>query len=368
MRKNSPFRRSLPRGWNPRRLLVIKACCIGDAVMTTPALAALRATYPFARIDVAVGRWTRVVYEHYPRIDRVLDLGGMIGGCRPPIKHFLGLARRIADQRYDGAIVMERSFWFSLLVALANIPVRVGFDSMGRGYTHTIPVNVDGMRHEIERYNELAIAAGARRPGNEMKFEPSASAQNTAIQIITSHALGDRPFALIHPGGGSNPGMQLQSKRWPVERFAQIAHRLNQADRDVLAVWGPGEGALGRSLCEAGARSVGEVSLPILGALAARSSVYLGNDTGPSHIAAASGARTVVVFGPTDERRYGPFGLRPDGSPVGVSVAEPAPPLDSFAGRWLDRSIKGVSTEKVWHAIGRVLAHSSHDEPASRRS
>ena len=368
MRPNSPFRRSLPREWRPRRLLILKACCIGDAVMTTPALTALRAKYPFARIDVAVGRWTRVVYDHYPLIDRVLDIGEMIGGRRPPIMHFLGLARRIADQRYDGVIVMERSFWFALLAVLGNIPIRIGFESGGRGFTHTIPVDVKGVRHEIERYSDLAVAAGARKPDQQMTFDAKTSARATALQIIEANGLTDRPFALVHPGGGSNPGMQLLSKRWPIDRFVGIVGRLIETNVRPIAVWGPGEEILGRSLQGAGAVPVGDVSLPVLSALAARASVFVGNDTGPSHIAAASGARTVVIFGPTDERRYGPFGTRADGSPVGEAVSEPVLTGNSVSDRWLDRSIDGVSTEKVWDAISRALTHSAHDASTHLRS
>ncbi len=325
--------------------------------MTTPALAALRSTFPFARIDVAVGRWTRVVYEHYPQIDRLVDLGGMIGGQRPALSRFLGLARRIVDQKYDGAIIMERSLWFSLLPAVAGIPVRIGYDNGIRGMTHTISVDVSGVRHEVDRYLDLVIAAGARATGPDMVFSPSELATAEATNILAKHRLGDRPFALLHPGGGVNPGMRLVSKRWPVERFAEIAQRLTDVGVCPLAVWGPGEGDLGRTISNAGAISVGDVSLPVLGALASRAAVYLGNDSGPSHIASASGARTIVVFGPSDERRYGPYGARSDGTPVGQAVAEPMLSPRAVTGDWLERSTESVTAETVWNAIDRALRH-----------
>ena len=112
-------------------------------------------------------------------------------------------------------------------------------------------------------------------------------------------------------------------------------------------------------MSNAGAIAIGDVSLPVLGALASRATVYLGNDSGPSHIASASGARTVVVFGPSDERRYGPYGVRSDGTPVGQAVAEPMLSPREVTGDWLERSTESVTTETVWNAIDRALRHAA---------
>src|SRR5581483_12024892 len=97
------------------------------------------------------------------------------------------------------------------------------------------------------------------------------------------------------------------------------------------------------------------LSLAGVGALAAASRVYVANESGPTHVALAVGAPTVAVFGPSDERRYGPFGEWPHGTPIGEAVAEPRLGPTEAAPPWLDRSVQGVTIEAVWSAIGRVV-------------
>src|SRR5205085_204860 len=126
----------------------------------------------------------------------------------------------------------------------------------------------------------------------------------------------DEPLAVLHPGGGANPGMRLESKRWPVERFAAMGARLWAQGLRPVVVCGRGEEQLGAELAAGlpGAIELGaRLSLAGLGAVAERAGLYVGNDSGPTHLALAVGAPTVAVFGPSDERRYGPFGEWPDG-------------------------------------------------------
>ncbi len=351
----------------PRRILVVKPCCLGDGLMSTPAIAAVSERYPGATIDVATGAWTRPAFESNPRIRRIVSSDPILGGRAPSPIDALRFVRRLARGQYDLALVMERSLIVAALVAASRIRRRVGFDSGGRGLPHTDRVPVPPIAHEADLYLRLARAAGAAGTPRPMEFAvpPHASA-------VMAQALRDRgiegPYAVLHPGGGTNPGMHLLTKRWPADRFAEIARRLVQCDLIPVVAWSEHDRDAADAVLAAcpAARSCGPLAdIASLGALAARARLYLGNDTGPSHVATAVGVATFVIFGPSDERRYGPW--RPEGSAAAPAVAIAEPPLAMAdpAPAWLSRSTLAVSVDRVWGAIEAELAR-TRETPGAR--
>lgn len=342
--------------------MVVKVCCLGDVLMATPALATLKRRYPAAAIDVAVGPWSRIGLLNNPRIERLVDAETLLGGRRPSAGQLLRVATRIRRGGYDLAVVLERGLYLALLPLLAGVPVRVGFDSGGRGATHTVGVPVDGVRHEADRYLDCAAAAGATEPVRRMELVPTVAAEAEACAALGAAGSTDEPYALIHPGGGTNPGMLLASKRWPPARFAAIADRLAARGVRPIVVWGPTDREAAHELLTrtgSTAAALGEIGLAALAALQRAAGVYIGNDTGPSHMAVAVGAPTVVVFGPSDERRFGPYGWRADGSPIGVAVANPPLASDDPAPAFTRRPVAAVTVEQVWDAVERQLATTS---------
>jgi heptosyltransferase-2 len=339
---------------------VIKACCLGDGLMATPALASLAASYDEVAVDVATGSWTRPGLARSPHVRGLIDSESLIGGQRPRLPTVARVVARLRRGRYDAAVVLERGLWLALLPWLAGIPVRAGFDSGGRGLTHTRPVPVEGVRHEAERYLDCARAVGAGRLVRRMWFEPGPDGRAEAETGLRAAGWRGEPFALLHPGGGSNPGMERRTKRWPVERFVELGGRLDQSGLRPAVVCGPDEAELGRQLAVdlGGALEIGgRLSLAALGGAAELSRLYVGNDTGPTHVALAVGTPTVAIFGPSDERRYGPFGEWPDGTAIGEAVAEPRFDPDEAVGAWPDRSVANVSVDAVWETTQRVVAH-----------
>lgn len=342
--------------------MVVKACCLGDGLMATAAIASLAESFAHARVDVLTGPWTRPAYERNPSVARIVDSGSMIGGRSPAPAVLARVVRRLRAANYDGAVVLERSAWLALLPWLAGVPVRAGFDSGRRGATHTRPVPVDGVRHEAERYLDCARAIGAGHLVRRMVFDPGGDARSEAASALREANWQGEPYAVLHPGGGDNPGMRLTSKRWPIASFAELGRRIFASGLRPVVVCGPHEGALGAELAEAVPGSLGlgtRLSLAGVGALAERASVHVGNDSGPTHVALAVGTPTVAVFGPSDERRYGPFGEWPDGSPVGEAVANPPLPPEGDFGRWPSRSTADVTVEAVEAAVDRVMARAT---------
>ena len=295
----------------PDRIVVIRTCCIGDVVMATAALRALRQAFPAAHITWAVGSWSAPAIAHHPAKDDILD-PGVDMPLRTPAT-FWRLVRRLRRGRFDLAVSLVRSPLMSLAVLLAGVPVRAGLDSGGRGFGYNlrVPIDSEAREHECEIYLKV-ISAIAGRPLDADANLPVATAALWAVRSRLGEAGIAPPFIVAHPGGGSNPGANLASKRYPASQLAEILNHVASALRaSVVLIGGIGDAelvdAVGSALTVQGHSFVDELSFADIGALAAESRLYIGNDTGLTHLAAASGARTVMLMGPTDPKRYAPY-------------------------------------------------------------
>jgi lipopolysaccharide heptosyltransferase II len=360
------FRSPPPELPREASFLVIKPCCLGDVLFATPALAALRRAYPEARIDFAVGRWARTIVEHNPHVDGIVDCGP-VGSGRYGLSDYLRLMRKVRQERYTCALVLDRSPWLSVLPYLAGIPIRAGLDSGGRGFSLTHSVPVEPMRHEAELYLDVVRALGVSAEGVGLTFLPD-DAERKRVQELGGEIGLSLPKAdslvLIHPGGGENPGMVLPAKRWPVERLAVLAERLmERAGARVILVGGPEDGALARTIQEQAAAGlsnlVGRLSLGELAALMEHANLYIGHDTGATHLAVAMGTPTIALFGPSDPARYGPYG-----SERAVALWKRLECSPCFTSGRYDascrepRCIEAISLEDVWREVERLLASS----------
>jgi heptosyltransferase-2/heptosyltransferase-3 len=290
---------------------LILPCCIGDVVLATATLAALRRAYPTARITWAVGSWSRGVIEQHPLLDAVLDTGP----AALPVKSVRGFGRFVRQVRaggHDLAISLVRSPLMSAALLMSGIPIRAGLDSNGRGFGYTVraPVNPRERRHEAELYLSVAQALGIDTAGCYATI-PVLEADRLTMRARL-RALGVHPpYWVINPAGGRNPGMTLDLKRWPPAHFAALIERLSPRLGTPLLLGGPADGpileAVARQMAARPAMLAGGLTFGEIGALAAESLLYIGNDTGLTHLAAAAGARTAMLFGPSDPVRYAPF-------------------------------------------------------------
>ncbi len=295
----------------PQRIVIIRPCCIGDVVLATAALMALRRAFPAAKITWAVGSWSRPAIEGHVLLDSLIDTGPSAMPVRRP-DSFIRFVRQLRAGHFDLAVSLVRSPLMSAAVGLSGIPYRAGIDSAGRGFAYNIrvPVDPDEPRHEAEIYLDVVRALGVSANGVSASVPVDPNDQTAMTERL--QAFGPAPI-VIHPGGGSNPGMTLHHKRWPPDHFAALADRLSGAEgRPVILIGGPDD----RAILEATAAAMqqqpaalwaGELSFGEIGALAQLAWVYIGNDTGLTHFAAAAGGRTVMILGPSDPARYRPF-------------------------------------------------------------
>lgn len=293
-----------------KRIVLILPCCIGDVVLATATLMSLRRAYPLAHITWAVGSWSKGVIEHHPLLDAVLDTGK----DALPVKSasgFITFVRQLRAGHFDLAVSLVRSPLMSAALLLSGIPHRAGLDSAGRGFGYTVkaPIDPNQPRHEADIYLDVPRALGLDVTNCIANVPVSAESLRT-LQAKLANV--PRPYIIINPTGGRNPGMTMDSKRWPPESFAALADKLApQLDAHVVLIGGPGDSdivnAVASRLHTAHTRLDAQLSFGELAALASQSMLYIGNDTGVTHLAAAAGANTVMILGPSDPQRYAPF-------------------------------------------------------------
>ncbi len=296
----------------PRRLVLILPCCIGDVVLATAALRALRRGYPDAHITWAVGSWSRGVVENHDLLDAVLDTGPSALPLKSP-SGFTRFVRQLRGGKFDLAVSLVRSPLMSAALLLSGIPHRVGLDSGGRGFGYNlrVPVNPTQPRHEAEIYLDTARTLGLDAADCYANV-PVPAADGEIVRLLLAERGIHAAFIVLNPAGGRNPGMTLDAKRWPPEHVAALAERLQtRLGASVVLLGGPDDGALVEAVStRMNARPpafVGSLTFGQIAALASLARLYIGNDTGLTHLAAAAGAPTVMILGPSDPARYAPF-------------------------------------------------------------
>lgn len=293
-------------------ILVLKPCCLGDVLLTTPLLATLRATYPDARVDYAVGDGGRGALLTNPDVDDVLPLFEGRGLRR--LGAALLAAWRLRWRRYDLAFIPD-SGGLSLLVAyLAGIPRRIGVGRFPGSLLLTDAVPELPGRHQVDLYLDLAEAAGLRRHLNrQLKYVPTQVSLERAVHMMSSQGFDALPFRVALCPGGSADDITGYHRRWPGQRFSLLANEL-------VARYGGGVVLLGdEDDRELNFRIRNDIDHPVLdltgrldtdslGAMMQLCDAVIATDSDALQLAAAVGTPTVGIFGPTSARTVGPYG------------------------------------------------------------
>jgi lipopolysaccharide heptosyltransferase II len=350
-----------PRG--VRKLLVVKPAALGDVLLATPALSALRRAFPTAALTLAVGRWSKPAVEGNPDVDEILDCGSFGTPGRYGWRETLRFARAIGTRGFDLAVVLDRAPRVALAPCLAGIPHRAGIDSGGRGFALTVRVPWERPRHEADLMLDVVRALGVDAGAPPLKFVPGEEHYRFADRVLEEWGLAGRyPLVIVHPGGASNPGMVMPEKRWPAPRFAAVADRLVEEMGAKVVIVGHGADApLARqmrlSMRHPAVDLVGQTaSFGQLAALLQRSHLYVGNNSSPLHLAEAVGTPVVGIFGPTDPAMFGPF----RGAGVGLVDASACSQTTRFTPGPLTscpncRCIERVTVDQAVAAAAKVL-------------
>jgi heptosyltransferase-2 len=297
----------------PAKIMVRATNWIGDAIISLPALEALRSRYPDTEIVVVAKPWVADLYSNHPALFRLVlyDPTGEHQGRRG----FGKLIESLRQERFDAAILFQHAFHAAWMAWRARVPIRIGYRTDRRG-----PLLTEGVRlpprgylgHQSSEYLELLFLSGlldARpRAAREVHLTVTKAERRWAVEALKGLGLeGPRCFVGLNPGAAFGP-----AKRWPAERFAALGDRLVGAlGADVLVFGSKDE----RPLAEAVARAMQRTPLVIAGtttlrqwmALTERCRLVVANDSGAMHTSAAMGVPVVAIFGSTDARATGPL-------------------------------------------------------------
>jgi ADP-heptose:LPS heptosyltransferase len=313
-----PWRVGSRRGdWAaPRRILVLRLERIGDLLMTLGALESIRATWPQARIHLAVGSWNVDVARQLPWIDHVepLDAPWLArDGEAAGVAELLRRTRRWRRERFELAMNLEGDIRSNLLLGLSGARMRVGFAMAGGGSVLTDVVRYDPRAHSDENTRAVVRAAAARL--GAAAVEPPAAWPRFSLPA----ANGERAVGLLERGGartmiGLHAGGGRAIKQWYPERFGQAVARIAERVGATIVLTGTDQD---RPLVDEARAAIpaalevidlaGPLDLLTLAAVLSRLALYVTGDTGPMHLAAAMGTPVVGIFGISDPARYAPL-------------------------------------------------------------
>jgi heptosyltransferase-2 len=334
----------------PRRILLVRLSALGDVVLATPAARALRKRFPEAEIDWLVESPYLPLIEANPHVHAfAYEKHGRHAGSRG----WLALRRELAQRGYDLVVDLQAKPKTRLLRGVGRESLALRKRSFGETLLALLGRDPPLERaHAVDLYLEALAPIGVEPDGRALELHLSERMKAEAEPVLPQ----GRRVAIA-------PGARWATKRWPIERFAQVAAALHESGLQPLLIGGPGEAeqmARIRAALPAGVRAPDTTGLSIGGLAAAIGACELmvAGDSGPAHLASALGVPLVAIFGPTSPRRWGPVSERAavvrlplDCSPCSNHGTARCPHGDH-------RCMTGISTEAVLEQAWSLLAAS----------
>jgi lipopolysaccharide heptosyltransferase II len=338
-----------------RRVLVVRLRSIGDTVLSTPALYALRRFLPSARIDILLEDWVAPVLEGCTDVDNVLTIerGSTVARAR--------LARTLRTTGYDVAYNLHGGTTATLLMRAAGVRHRVGYANYQYSglLNHAAPpatiIWQQEKTHSVEQ--QLALLGWTGVPVTDRPPTRLTLTEEAGVSVRRRLAAcgfdETTPLALLHPAAA------FESKQWAAVNFARVVEVLGARALRVVAIAAPNQASLLAALqAECAATRIEtftDLSLQEVAALAARASIFVGNDSGIAHIAAAVRTPSVVIFGSSNVAHWRPWTT----SPAEVVREEmPCAPCPGYTCAEFEQPecIRRVPVERVKAAIERILS------------
>ncbi len=339
-----PFSIMLIDWQNVRKVLVVRLRSIGDTVLTTPALDALRRFLPQAQIDILLEDWVAPVLQGFDAVDNVLSFK------KDDLKSRLKMALQIRRNKYDAVINLHGGTTSGFFVRASSAKYRIGYDfyRYQRFYTHIFPIadcikfwQTDKLHSAEQMLGLLGLA--------EIPVEDRPKSR---LASITNYQLPITNYALIHPVAA------FDTKQWATENFARVAEYLSGKGLQIAAVATKKERDVLEKLQKSSKvpiETFDDLSLPDITALAAKAEIFVGNDSGIAHIAAAVNTPSVVIFGSSNRTHWRPWTDAPNEI---VYENLPCQPCDGYFCKEFDapKCILSIKTESVIEAIEKFIS------------
>ena len=296
-------------------ILIIAPNWIGDAVMTQPLLAALKAQFPDSSIDILASKWVSPIYRACSEVNDVIEADFQHKQLQWGLRK--QLAKDLQSKNYQACFVLPNSFKSALIPWLANIPFRVGYRGEFRfGLINVALDNPSKVNRPpmVEHYLALSqllsdgesIAAGSLTP----KLNVASSASQSINKKLSDANIDSNSVFIFCPGAEYGP-----SKRWPTSHFAALANNLTQAysNANIILLGGKGDHQLAEQILQQPQNRTnihnwcGSTSLDEAIALIGAAKAVVSNDSGLMHVAAALKTPQVAIFGSSDPAHTPPL-------------------------------------------------------------
>ncbi len=303
------YTKPLPKDFTPKRILVVKLDHIGDVLLASPVFSNLRKSYPNTELHALTGTWSRIILENHPDVDKVLTYNSPSfcrSGQPTSIKETYQLYRQLRSQKYDLLVELRGDFRIACFSLFDVTPKRINRASLQ--IANRLGSRLFSGKHETTRNLDVLMHAGIPTPIQETTFAIAKQDEIwTSDFIVTQDFNNHDPLIAIHPGS------PIPLKRWKPNRFAELADWLiKQKSAQVIFVGVEDEIPIIKKIQNLmigeSTNIAGKTTIPQLASILKKCKLFIGNDSGPMHLAAAVGTQTIGIYGPGDPTRFGPVG------------------------------------------------------------
>ena len=338
-----------PMNPKPNRILLIRLSSLGDVVLTSPAIRAVRRHFPQAYIAMLVGKQSADVVSENPHLNEIITYNRKAE--KKNTEEMRRIIHQLRQREFHLTIDFQRKFRTSLLAYLSFAKCRVGYHQP-LGILCTVRVADKVNKHAIDRNLDLLRAIGIHTDNRALELFISDKDREYAEQFLTNEGISEE-----HPKIGLFPGAGWEPRQWMPQRFAVVgdlaAERLGAK---VLIFGGPNEAGLVAKVAGYMKSNpiilAGHLKIRQLAALIGKCDVFVSNDTGPMHISVAMKTPTIALFGPGNHKKFQPIGEEH----TIIRHQVPCSPCKQFTGKCKDNiCMKKISVDEVWKAVEEKL-------------
>ncbi len=296
-----------------KRILIRMPNWVGDAVMSLPALEAVKENFPECSITLLAKPWVVPLFEDNPAVNRIITFTRE-GGFFRKLSEMIQVIKEIRNQKFDLAILFQNAFEAALLSRIGGVRFRLGYNTDGRSLllTHRVIRNEEILNvHLIEYYLSILRAMGWEAKSREPSLKLDRKYLLDAGKLLHLNGIAPEDFLV-----GLNPGAMFGgAKKWPPDRFAKIGDMAVENWRAKVVILGTRSemevcDTLARSMKQNVLNLCGKTTLAEVIGVIGKCNFFVTNDSGLMHISAALGVPTLAIFGPTDHVATGPRGAR----------------------------------------------------------
>jgi heptosyltransferase-2 len=333
-----------------KRILLIRFGSLGDVVLTTPAIRAVREKFPDAYISMLVGDKFADIVSADPRLDDVIIF---YRDKKSPweIKRVASLLKK---QKFDISIDMQRKFRSSLLAYLSGAILRIGYHQP-MGFLCRVKIPDLENKHAIERNLDLLKPLGITEASHQLEMFLTDEDKEYADVFFNTNNLTSKPAVI-----GFFPGAAWAPRCWPAERFAAIGDlAVEKCNAGIVIFGGPGEADIVDSVAQKMKNPAvlmkDRVKLRQLAAMIQKCSLFISNDTGPMHISVAVDTPTIGLFGPGNHIKFQPIGQKH----TIIRKDVPCSPCKQFTNKCKDNlCMKMITVDDVWEVThSQIVFH-----------